>query len=239
MFRRFQQFLQTRFFDPSASEQAHLCQNPAQKKPSHIHPPLQLPDSLTFKQSDKKVHLPPIPRPMGPLITPPSTRIPSPPAQITPMSQESKTPSLAEICAEQAPTPLMQILHEQARWFYTYPSSRKAISPSKITCQPLPTLLDYQRLQIKVEHPNSTYISLNLEIANQPDALVLIGDIQPGQFSGNRVRIPTNCEVEVCFRIFSNQETSCAIKLSPLEADSNLAPVISENCFNTKIQHNK
>lgn len=151
-------------------------------------------------------------------------------------------PSLAEICAEQAPTPLLKTLHEQARWFYEYrpaapPLALSAVFKPIIRCTPLPSLLDYQRIQIFVESHQDEHLSLDLEVAEQPEALILIGDVQPGQYSGCRLRVPANREIEVCFRIFAPQSENpdhtsrFSLKLSPVEAASELEPILSEARF--------
>lgn len=245
MLRRVQQLLQTQLFRHSGTQPAQAQIHDCEQESGQHRPSLQLPASLATKEPDKKVSLPPLPRPMGPLLSQSYERI-APIQTLTlttplPVRKESEAPSLAEICAEQAPTALIKTLHEQARWFYEYRPTRpqliSGMSTSKITCRPLPTLLDYQRLQLKVEQPESEYISLNLEVESQPEAVILIGDVQPGQFSGSHLRIPTNREIEVCFRIFTSRETRCAIKLSPTDPDPVLSPIISDCCFSAETQH--
>lgn len=248
MLRRFQQMLNTAFLPGPADKaaQAAILFSEEQSRPER--PPLQLPASLQAvpAKPEPVTSLPPLPRPMAPLQSEffKAASLKAAPVRVSapPVRAISQAPSLAEICAEQAPTPLLKTLHEQARWFYEYRPAAPSLSVNAvfkpiIRCVPLPGLLDYQRVQIFVESTQDEHISLDLEVAEQSEALILIGDVQPGQYSGCRLRVPTNREIEVCFRIFATEVPSSAkaplyaLKLSPVEPTSKLEAVLSEACF--------
>lgn len=272
MLRRFQQMLNTAFHPGPADKAAQAAILFSEEVARPERPPLQLPASLAAPPKPEPVtSLPPLPRPMAPLQSEffKAASLKAAPVRVSPppVRAVSQAPSLAEICAEQAPTPLLKTLHEQARWFYEYRPAAPSFSSSAvftpiIRCTPLPGLLDYQRVQIFVESAQDEHISLDLEVAEQADALILIGDVQPGQYSGCRLRVPTNREIEVCFRIFATQDQSreqnreksstketsekikntlknalkYALKLSPVEPESKLEPVLSEACFGAESQ---
>ncbi|PIQ24405.1 hypothetical protein COW36_24445 [bacterium (Candidatus Blackallbacteria) CG17_big_fil_post_rev_8_21_14_2_50_48_46] len=227
MLRRVQQLLHTAFFPGLAADSALEADRP----------PLQLPVSL---RTEPEVSLPPLPKPMAPLREADLFKLA--PLKVYPVAPRAEVrvrceaPSLSDICAEQSPTPLLRTLHEQARWFYEERTLTSELVTAGIVCKPLPALLDYQRIQIRVETVDAREVSLDLEVLEQPDAVILIGDVQPGHFSGSLLRIPTCTEVEVCFRIFLNTKSACALRLIPSGNETGLEAVNSEACFTPELQ---
>jgi hypothetical protein len=254
MLRRFRELLHTSFLSHLPAEkadQAALLFSEQRPQTGPERPPLQMPVSLI--KPEKVTSLPPLPRPMAPLQTEffKAASLKAAPVRTAsaPARPQIQAPSLAEICAEQAPTSLLKTLHEQARWFYEYRPSAAAHTPLDvlkpiIRCTPMTGLLDYQRMQLFVESGHEEHISIDLEVDQQPEALVLIGDVQPGQFSSCRLRVPTNREIEVCFRIFAPQKGESqppekalyAIRLSPVESKSELEAVLSKACFSAEAE---
>ena len=227
MLRRFQNLLQTVLTGPRDSSPS--AEADELESPGPLTPP------MISECSARAICLPQVISPMGPLPSEQLRPTWQPPNQ--PISAlTSETPqglSLTEICAEQPLTPLLRSLHEQVRWFYEYRPTDSRLYPTHetghLSCQPLAALLDYQRLQIRTEGLPYSEIELMLEVMGPGEAMLKIGDIQPGTFEQQRLQIPCNQPIEICFRILSPSKGPFALRLIPRQ--QGLQPVTSPICF--------
>jgi hypothetical protein len=214
MFRRFQRLFQTVLTGAQSTHHQDRPQTHATGFNSQIVP--DIPTGVS-----KAVMLPELLAPMGPLSLPNLRPTPSGTEKTAPACLTSRPEhlSLTEICAEQPLTPLLESLYAQARWFDVYRPEDSQFYPdthnAQLLCQVLPPLLDYQRIQIQVVGLPQKEVSLALSVCGTAQATLEIGDVQPGSFNREKLRIPCEQPVEICFRILSISVGPFALKLTP------------------------
>ncbi|MCP4694093.1 MAG: hypothetical protein GY859_39020, partial [Desulfobacterales bacterium] len=117
-------------------------------------------------------------------------------------------------------------------------------SAYRIRIETRPPMMGFHRIVLKTRRKSGAQESiisikearLQLEPGGLKDASVIIGEVNPGTFKGDRIEIPVNEWIEICFKILGNSEEKTPIKIFQPEGVDRVAPFVSDQYFQAELR---